>query len=127
MKDLSENYLSLFEYYLEVRSEYYSLLGKVKSNKNGKKQLHDKIKRLKDIMNLTNKKLLELDEKIFYYATKFKKNIYLKRWIDFNREEKNYRHTLRKNEINKKEQGLIQNSYIRESLINNLIEQIENE
>ena len=128
MKDLSENYHALFDYYLEVRSEYFSLIGKIKKikSKKQKSEMQGRIERLKSVMDLNKKQLLELDEKISFYASNLQNCPCTKRWIEFNNQEKDYRDKLRKDKSNNNE-GLIQNSYIRESIIHKLIEQQQNE
>jgi len=123
MKDISENYHALFDYYLEVRSEYYTLLGKIKKikTKKAKSDIQGRIDRLKKVMKLNKEQLIDLDEQIVYYASNIDECPCINRWIEFNDQEKEYRSKLRL-EKNKNE-GLIQNSYIRESIIKKLIEQ----
>lgn len=128
IKDIIENYQSLFDYQLEVRSEYYSLIGRIKNAKykKNKSEINGRIERLKNVMELNKKQLIELDDKITFHASALQDCPCTLRWIDFNKGEKSYREKLRKSE-KKMNDGLIQNSYIRESIINNLIELEQNE
>lgn len=128
MKDLSENYHALFDYYLDIKSEYYSLIGKVRHIKSNKlkSETQGRIDRLKKVIELNRKQLVELDEKILFYTSELYNCPCVNRWIDFNKEEKQYREKLRKSE-KKMNEGLIQNSYIRENIIYKLLEQKQDE